>query len=59
MRRDNMLRCNSQGFHSVFGRYESTDVTSTLPRKNKWKKNPLSWAPCGKSADNQTERCKT
>lgn len=38
-----MLRCNSQGFYSIFGRYESTDVRSTLPSKNKWKKIHSLW----------------
>lgn len=55
MSRDNMLRCNSQGFYSIFGRYESTDVRSTLPSRIKWKKSTL-FVPCGKSANNQ--RCK-
>ena len=43
MRRENMLRCNSQGFYNVDGRYESTDVRSTLPPKNKWKKIHSLW----------------
>ena len=43
MSRDNMLRCNSPGFYSIFGRYESTDVRSTLPSKNKWKKIHSLW----------------